>query len=350
MNSSARGCGAGDVDIKSQSFKSELEWAYKISETFDSVVILNDLTRFLRVGDITEINKGGVIIHEIKKFGRKIINLFTLQKLKKSDGISDQSRRLLELQRIALSEKAIIGGVDIRTEKLNIELKTNFDRLQHLLKKSETELVVSEQIEPCITLNITNFDAISLVGSAINVDDLKTKLSFPIKKGMYLPQSNWDAFYNDEKGNFIRSIIPYSVFPLSAKQCMKLISGHYLVDCILDVEKLREILQAHNWVVENVTEEELDQQLNLYESVEKTIFSKKTPLYNFAPNEIGLLKIKRGAFSVNLTPNFYSRLTMEFMTLETFLEMLEEMYTIASIKKRPDSYFPIFNNELSIWN
>ena len=350
LNSSARGFGAGDVDINNESFKSEFDWAYRISEAFDSVVLLNDLTHFLRVGDLTEISDKGIFIHEIKKLGKKIINLFTLKKLKESGEISDQSKRLLELQRIALSESAIIGDIHVRTERLNVELKTNFDKLSQLLEKSENELVVSELIEPCLTLHITNFHAISLAGNTVNIDNLKSKLVYPSKKGLLLPQSNWDTFYSDEKGNFLRSAVPYSVYPLFEKHCIKLISGHYLVNCILDVEKLKEILQVHGWIVEEITEKELDQQLAIYESAEKTIFLKKNSIYNFAPNEIGILKIKRGAFSLNLTPTFYSRFTMEFMKLETFLEMMEEMYLIASIKKKSDLYFPTLKNDFNIWN
>ena len=350
LSSAARGFGAGDVDIESESFKGEFDWAYKISEAFDSVVLLNDLTRFLRVGDLTEINPEGTFIHEIKKNGKEIKNMFTLRKLKKNKKLSDQDKRLLELQRIALTDEALVRGTGVRTEKLNTELKTNFRKLRKLLKKSEKELVVSEQIEPCITLHITNFDAISLAGDSVNLEVLKSRLSFPSAKGVVMPHSSWDMFYSDEKGNFLRSSVPYSVFPLSAKHCTKLISGYYLVDCILDVEKLKEILQSHNWVVEMVTEEELDKQLNAYESVKNTIFSVKKPLYSSTPDEIGLLRIKRGAFSFNLTPSFYNRMTTEFMSLETLLSILEEMYSRAAKKQRSNFYFPVLSGESEAWN
>lgn len=350
LNSSARGFGAGDVNADSRSFKSEFQWAYRISETFNSVVLLNDLTHFLRVGDLTEIGDAGVFLHEIKKFGKDIKNLFTLQRNKKCNKISYQAKRLLELQKVAFSGRVLVNGLDIRSEMFNVKLKTNFKKLHFLLKKSENELVISEKIESCITLNITNFNAISVAGKDVDFEKLKSKLTLPSSTTLHLPNSNWDAFYSDEKGNFLRALIPYSIFPLTSKQCMNLISGYYLVDCILDIEKLKEILESHNWIVEMVTEEELDQQLRSYEVVEKTIFSVKNSLYELAPDEIGLLKIKRGAFSVNLTPNFYSRLTIEFMTLETFLEMLEEMYHIASNKKRSDIYFPVLKNEVDVWN
>lgn len=131
---------------------------------------------------------------------------------------------------------------------------------------------------------------------------------------------------------------------------MKLISGHYLVTCILNIEKLKEILLSSGWEVEIITENELDRQLNTYESVKDDIFLKKNKLYDLAPEEAGLLKIKRGAFSLNLTPTFYSRLTMEFMTLESFLEMLEAFFSIASIEKRSDAYFPVLMNESEVWS
>lgn len=350
LSSAARGGSAGDIDVDGKSFKGEFDWACRISECFDSVVLLNDLTRFLRIGDLTEIGGRGVFAHEIKGSGREIKNLFTLQKMKKHDSLSDQSKRLLELQLVAFSDSVEINGVKVGTVGLNTPLRTNFKKLKNLLDRSERELVVSEKIESCITVHVTNFDAIAYAKKDVDIDSLKEKLNLPKEGGLVVSHSNWDTFYSDERGNFLRSMLPYSVFPLSAKQCMNLISGHYLVDCILDVESLKKILELHNWTVKIVTEKEVDQQIEIYRSIEKTIFSKKDTLYALSPEEIGILKIERGPFCVNLTPSLYMRLVAEFMTLETFLSMLEDMYRIASKKQKEEHYFPIFSNEASIWN
>jgi len=57
-----------------------------------NVVIINDLSNFLRVGDLTEFSKLGILIHESKAKGRRIKNIFTLlQDVSRVSKISKQS-------------------------------------------------------------------------------------------------------------------------------------------------------------------------------------------------------------------------------------------------------------------
>lgn len=349
LNSSARGFGAGRVDANSKEFKSEFMWAYRISKALNSLVILNDLTRFLRIGDLTEINNGVAFIHEIKKYGKDIKNMFTLRKVKGKAKISSQAKRLLELQRIAFANKAKIYGIEIGTRKINLDLKTNVNKIKKLLRESEKKFVVSANVDNCINVEVTNFKAIKENKKSINVEELK-KLS-PKEKttDLVLVHSNWDTFYSDEKGNFLRSVPPYSIFPFSAKDCAYLMSGYYLVKSTLNVTKLKEILKQHNWEIEERTEADLDKQLADFEKEKDTIFTVKEGLYAHALDDNGLFIIRRGPFSVALDTMLYARLTMEYLSLSSFLDILEEMYKIASERKSSDAYFPRFKNESELW-
>ncbi len=350
LTSSARGFGAGRVDINSKEFKSEFEWAYRISKALNSLVIINDLTRFLRVGDLTEIGDKAIFIHEIKKYGKDVKNMFTLQKVKGKAKISSQAKRLLELQRIAFADKAKVYGIEIGTRKIDIALKTNIDKVKQLIRASEKKLVVSENIEDCINIEVTNFKAINESKKTVDVEEIK-KLSPKIQTDdLLLIHSNWDSFYADEQGNFLRAAPPYSVFPFSAKDCINLMSGYYLIKYTLNVTKLKEILKHHNWEIEERTEKDLDKELADFEKEKETMFTVKDGLYAHAPDETGLFTLRRGPFSTAFGSMLYCRLTMEYLSLESLLDILEEMYKNAAQRQTNDAYFPRFKNESEIWN
>jgi len=349
LNSSARGFGAGSVNVNSKEFKSEFMWAHRISKTMNSLVILNDLTRFLRIGDLTEIGDGVAFVHEIKKYGKEVKNMFTLEKVKGKAKISNQAKRLLELQRIAFANKAKIYGIEVETKKIGLILKTYTDKIKRLFRESEKKLVVSENMDGCISIEVTNFKTIQEQKKR-DIEELK-KLSPKVKStDLILVHSNWDTFFSDEKGNFVRSAPPYSIYPFSAKDCLYLMSGYYLVKFSLNVTKLKEILKRNNWEIEERTEADLDKQIADFEKEKDVMFTTKQALYEHAPDDGGLFTIKRGPFSISFDAMIYSRLTMEYLSLQSLLDILEELYRIASIRQRPDVYFPRFQNEDELWN
>lgn len=350
LNSSARGFGTGRVDINSKEFKSEFKWAYRISKTLNSLVILNDLTKFLRIGDLTEINDGVAFIHEIKRYGKDIKNMFTLQKVKGKAKISGQSKRLLELQRIAFADKAKIYGIEVGTRKIEINLRTNVDRIKGLIRESEKKFVVAENIDDCIHVGVTNFRAIQESKKSIDIEGIKKLFPKEESNDLILLHSNWDTFYTDEKGNFLRVAPPYSIFPFYAKDCMNLMSGYYLVKCALNVTKLKVILRRNNWEIEERNEIDLDKQIADFEKEKEIMFTVKDGLYAHVPDDGGLFTIRRGPFSVSLDSMLYCRLTMEYLSISSFLDILEEMYKIASERKSSDAYFPRFKNESELWN
>ena len=150
----------------------------------------------------------------------------------------------------------------------------------------------------------------------------------------------------------MRAMIPYSIFPLSASQCIKLMSGQVFVKVGLDYNKLKVVLEERGWEVEVVTEEMLDEQLDFFVKSKEKMFSKKGSLFETLPKEAGVLKIKKGPFNLNITASLIARLTTEFMDPDTFLDMLDEQYalTLNNPSLRNNYLFPVFQNEVEIWD
>lgn len=343
--SSARGFGSGAIDYKSPSFRSVYIWAHRISENLQSVVIINDLTRFLRIGDLTDIKDGIPFIHEIKKYGKDIKNMFTLKKV--NGKLSEQAIRLLELQRIALTGTAKVGSTNVGKNFIDIPIDTNFNKVKKLIFKSKVEITVSEQIEPYLTIEVTNFLAL-MNNKETDLEKLKAK---SIKVPISITHSNWDSFYSDERGNFLRMVVPYSIFPFTNEDCINFMSGNYLVQSKLDIPKLRSFLHQNGWETIDTDEKELDNILKQFEANRANMFSLNQPLYKEDTMEdVGLFTIKRGAFHMSMGTWLYSKLTSEFYSSTSLLNILEFAYKRAAERQSGDVYFPVFVDENKIWN
>jgi len=346
LSSSSRGYAAGDPNVGGKS-KPELDWACRIFSKFNSILLINDLTRFLRVGDLTEIRPDKkIILHEVK--GRKLINIYSIKKKGLNKKLTQQEERLLELQKIAVTNSAEIDGKITRTMQLQTSLKTHVGKVHNLIKKSKNEIYSSQLIESFLTIDITNFRAVSQAKN-FNFDELKTKLVLQESDKLIL-HSNWDSFFWDIQGNFLRTMLPYSIFPLSSKDCTHLMSGHYLLKTYLNINSLKSSFIEAGYEIEETSEKNLDVNLSWFENNREKMFTKVKSLYQEISPDIGFFTIRRGHFSLKITPELTSKLTTEFFTFDCFLNMIEEMYNIASQRQRPDQYFPRFSNEDSYWN
>ena len=344
LSSSCRGFGTGAVDIRGKS-NDEFEWALQILQKFNSTVLINDLTRYLRIGDLIEIRPDKkVLVHEVK--GKKISNVITLSR-KKKNKLSEQEKRLIELQNIIIMNDAVIDGEVVRTQQMKTQLKTHINKLKILINKSYRQGNIYVQVEPFLTIEITNYFAIGK--NKTEIEEIKKNMYEHDANDLILVHSNWDSFFNDEKGNFLRAMPPFSIFPLSSKDSTYLMSGHYCVKTFLDINKLKSSFIKAGYAIEETTDSELDKQIKWFEDNKQDMFLRKKSLYANVSPEAGLFTIHRGPFSLRLTAVHYSKLTSEYVTFKSFLEMVDEMYELAKTKRKNDAYFPRFSNEHTYW-
>lgn len=343
--SAARGFGSGAIDYKSKDFRGMYVLAYNITERLGTTVIINDLTRFLRIGDLTDIKDSVPFIHELKQYGKEVKNLFTLRKVKGK--ISRQAVRLLELQRIALSAEAKIGNQIIGKNVIDLPLQTHLSKVEKLINRSKKEIVANEQVEPFLTIEVTNF----LELGNQKVRDIEAVKAKSVRTRADIVHSNWDTFYSDERGNFMRMFVPYSVFPFTNENCINLMSGNYLVKSMLDITKLKEFLIQHGWEIEDVNETDLDKQIGKYEATRSNIFSLENPLYKEDTlSDVGLFTVRKGPFSMAMDTWLYGKMTSEYLTSKCLLDILNSAYERAAKRQSSDAYFPVFKDESKLWN
>jgi len=138
----------GYIDINEPGFRGVLNIAKSILWDRKNKVIINDISNFLRVGDLTEISKFGILIHESKKKGKRIINIFSLmQDTKRTPKLSRQSERLLKVQ-TAISHKKIFidNNQTVQIRNIKVPFKNYLNDVKKIILKAKREGFFSKKI------------------------------------------------------------------------------------------------------------------------------------------------------------------------------------------------------------
>ncbi len=342
MDIASRAFGTGAIDAEASDFQSELAWAFIISKKFNATVFVNDLTNYLRIGDLTEIRGEEIFVHEIKKLGEKVNNVFTLNDKKK---LTKQSKRLLEFQEVAKTKVIDFNGKKVSSVTINVRLQNHFRKIVGLLENARRNGTAEIKIEPYLTVHATSFHDSS------KLDFTKGILNIPTaEKGFTVVHSNWDSFYSDGLGNFMRLMLPYSISPFKNSYCMDLMSGHLLLTTALNIEGLKQAFKNKGWEIEEFDEKELDKDLAEMEKNKETIFSGEKLITTSTYSSSYYFMLRRGPFAFPIDTKISINMTYEFLTFETINQFAENAYSRAEKKQKDEIYYPIFADDKKIWN
>lgn len=345
LTSAARSTSAGAFTLDLDSSKSLFSWAHAIQEVHGGEVLINDLTRFLRIGDLTESYGDTAVIHELKKSGRKILNFKTLQ-MRKGSKVTDQTRKMLELQKVAFSSKITLPDGDVLEQRYTrVDLQTHCQEIEKQLKIAESQVVSRIKTEPFIQVAMMNLE---------KAYDRPEKMKKYLKSFRYtgwktkwqFSHTNFDHFFYDEMGNFLRNQAPYSIFPFSDEICMKLMSGQFLIEATTNFELLADELRKRRWKVSLTLPDIPDD----HEEKMRHIFDNREELFSNIGQDDGFIKIERGPFFMSIPQNWIAMMSMEFMTFDTLCNLLKEIYQEARRVQAPMTIHPEFSNAADVWN
>lgn len=343
LTSAARSATAGAFNIEQKSTKSLYGWAMGIQKSHKSLVLINDITRFLRIGDLTEVYKGRAVIHELKKNGDRIINFKTIRP---GSAVTSQTRKMMELQTVAMTGRiTLLDGQKLVQQYSNVNLQTHFKAVEKLIESSDQLIVTKKLIEPFIQLSVFNLSKAWSRPEKFR-KYIKVLRYTGWKTGYQFSQTNYDQFFYDELGNFIRNIVPYSIFPLKDEYCMKLMSGEILIESTINYEILVYELRKRGWKAGIV----MPDFSNDHDEKMKHLFDNKEFLYNDLGEKEGFIQIERGPFFMTIPHNWVSKMSSEFMTFDTFCGLLEDIYQQASIVQATMTIHPEFANADKVWN
>lgn len=296
------------------------EFTVKNSDIF---VILNDLTNFLRFGDLTIISKNKVFIDEVKLKGKtkrrqkqQLASL--LEKLNKKEfSIGDTTANFLSIPGFPnnfLSE----------VEKIIIEAKSDERGIYH--KRVSPYLWVSCVYSDKLLTKDKDFEKTLLPRSPFRKDS----------DNIFVPISNLLMF-----NEFSPNIAPYTIFPFTEELIADLVFGKCILKSHISQKGLNKSIQGKGWSVKFPTRQEITEGYNSIKRPEDIKKLVRNPKYH--------IHFKKERFSTTLPREILQRIDREFLSVKAIVKSLE--YT-------KDNYNPLdtggyivtgFQDEEKMW-
>ncbi|MDP2637688.1 MAG: hypothetical protein Q8P26_01345 [Candidatus Levybacteria bacterium] len=335
---------AGSVQFDTASYKEVEKTACAIIDAHNSKVLLNDITHYLRIGDLVEVGKRTAVL-EIKKGGKEIKSVYSLAKQHPNAGVSKQLRKITQVQIARDFREILIGSQTIKIKESNIVFQNFLPDVKEIIKKARKNLFGRNDLSDY--LQVTCTDQERVIKKAVKTKNFQKMLkNMDIKphwnkSDLVLHYSNYDSFY-EEEGDFFRTSTPYSIYPFEDNDCVGLISGKLLLHSMLNISAIKRIFIKNNWEIEQVDPDKLIKEMEIKKD---KIFSGD--LYANTPDDTFFI-IKRGAFYMHIPGYWMTKISTEFMKVDTLLDYVEEIYKKA-IPYAPEKFYTDLKKERKIW-
>ncbi|MCP5108059.1 MAG: hypothetical protein GY950_32025 [bacterium] len=269
----------------------------------EKFAILNDISNFIRMGDITVINKEGDIEFVEVKSGKK------KGTRKKNPRVRRQKKHMSELVEAFNTGSGEIDGNKFKILDSKEKQVNHLNTLKELIRKAKTKGYSSE-----------------LIGNylIVNVVDLGNKLNSPDKMLKYLDsrhssiKEKWERendfylpFLFSQKMIFSRNYVPFSIYPFDAEICADILIGKLKITAFLNLTEIKRILERSGWQVIESIHDWLDKGNCDPESEPDKLFS---------------FKINKGDFYSIIPLSWTGRISFEMLSPKSILFQLEKMY------------------------
>jgi hypothetical protein len=225
--------------IERSSIEREMAAAAKHIENLDAQVILNDLTNYLRYGDLTVVTASGIFLDEVKGGTGS----------KKSGRASHQKKRL-----------------NAKIEFLNERERTTERGVERLVIVGRRPVSYLDSLKTLITDATRTGSASARLSNALAIDvfdsDIMSERGLPKSGDTRNPfrQNKWAQTYSntDHFGVFSPNQAPYSIFPLSPEQRVDLMTGRILILTYVNVPELIRTIRRRDLNARLPTQAEMD--------------------------------------------------------------------------------------------
>lgn len=281
----------------------------------DQIVLINDISNFIRIWDYLVIKNWKIIdILESKKNGKKIRWIEDYRKLK----LSKQSSKIVETFDYLHNHPT-----------RNISIKTNyFSELQHCIETSYKEW-------HCITrLNKNTFVRVIYNQKLERVEDL-TKETTKMKKIIsekendeIMVMSNYD-FYVNKNNRYATSVIaPYSIFPFDNMTCIYLMSWVLQVVTYVNISWIKRSFKKDGWSIEETRDNDVEMERKIDDTNASNMFYENEV-------DMSLFKIRKNDWYYStFSINELQFIALEFKSYKDLITNHNEQYEEAKKKDR----------------
>lgn len=303
--------------------KGVIESLYHFAEVFlspDNVAIFNDISNFLRVGDITAIkNDGNIELIEIKASGGRGGGRITRQKKRMAE--------IVEFINIGITE---YNGLKFNIMDSELKQKYYLNEFLDSIRRARFRGYDSILIGNHLIIQVIDFGKID---KEMNYIDYFEKRHASIREKWQRDNDVVMSSFMIDKLEYSRNYIPYSILPFDVDICTDIIIGRLSVLISFNYSEIFRMIAKSGWKL-------IDSFLFKSESELKQLEGKDV-------NDVPILVIRKGDLTIRVPSAHFGRLHFEFWSPKTLINHLEELYKLGP--QDYDAPFINFTDDQRIW-
>ena len=314
--------------------KGLLKTVLEYSEMFlmpDKLAILNDITNFLRVGDITTIDTADGTIEFVEvKSSRQRGHRITRQK--------ERMEELVEFFNTGISE---FDGNKLKIVDSAIKQKNYLNILKDGINRAKAKGIHSEAIGNYLIIEIINFETI--FQKKIEIEEanqyFKSKHKTITNKWVEMEDIVIPFDFID-KLNFARNYAPYSIFPFNEEICVDIIMGRTNIRSIVNFSEIVRIMDKYGWKTVD----------NLFLKIKALEENDEKGTQELKEQSVEhWLTVEKEGFRVDLPPGILGRLHFELLSPMAIVDHLNELYEEGP-RKENEMFLTNYINNQKIWD
>jgi len=312
--------------VEPQSAIQELGAAGDHVDRTGNIVVVNDLTNFLRYGDYTSVGSQSVTVAECK------------------GGKAARRSRRARRQRSALDEVLQFLNTGVRRMKDKSQLllrqrvtaRTHLATVAELIREARQKGAADARLSRCLAVDVHYVELLAEITDPQKMDKL---FHNPFHQTREAVSHHSLAFFDQ----FSRNVAPYSIYPFSDEDCTDVMTGAVWVVSHFSYRNLARCLKRRGLSVSLPNDAELRAYLALPMG-DRRRADDRVAMEVWRPEEPGSLLIY---------PATTARMFAEFLDEESFAEAVDELFSHRDLFEREEGsvmLFPSFANEADLWH
>lgn len=304
--------------ISLEGIEAELHEFGQVFNSREGIAVLNDLTHFLKLGDVTIRKDTGTFeLVEVKR-GHRTSGRIRRQKqdMRRTAAFLNTGEREGEEGRIVISD-------------LGVKPETFHPNIRRIITNAEEKGAAIERIGEHLIVECTDFTRAADIG----VERMRAILD---------PAGGWVEdwaqkgelvmdFLSQDKYLDVRNYSPFSIFPFPELVRVKLMTGGLFLIAYLNISAVVRYFEQRGWKVVKKPEEHM-------EEIEK----------RGAVKDIGLATLRKGPLTTEIPWPWFGRLGFEFLRPRTLVDALEAI--LAAGEPEAPMSFVNLSGEAEIWD
>jgi hypothetical protein len=296
---------------------------YEFADVFledDAVAIYNDITNFLRIGDVTKINKDNTIeIIEVKankKRGGRIIR---------------QKDKMSEIVEFFNTGFTNYDGKILKIVNSNLKQTNYLSLLRNAIQKAKHHGFESLLIGKYLILEIIDLSK-GKGDKSISYFESRHK---SVREEWERGDDFIHPYFFIDKMDYSKNCAPFSIYPFDIETCADIMMGKIMIRALFNFTEVLRIIKRAGWNID-------DALILRSENEIKSLKGKEI-------KDVSFLKVSKGPLIFDVPPSFIARIQFELLSPTTMIGQFEELYNKGP-QKEFEYLLTNYTDEQRIWH